>query len=153
MVQKGVYDVIGAYDEQGRLAAYALMYAPDHEPAVLLDYLAVEEECRGKGIGTNLLGLLRTYYRERTGALLIECERPISAPDEKEARKRIRFYSQAGAVLTQVRVWLFGVEYSIMVLPCGDEMPQLDWAEQMLKLYRQMLPQDLYETNVRLIRG
>ena len=37
MVKKGVYDVIGAYNEQGYLTAYALLYAPADEGAVLLD--------------------------------------------------------------------------------------------------------------------
>ena len=152
MVKKGVYDVIGAYDSCGRLAAYALMYAPPDEGAVLLDYLAVDETLRGRGIGTKLLELLRAYYCAGAEVLLIECERPKSAPDELEARKRIRFYAKAGAVLTSVRVWLFNVEYSIMVLPCEQDVPQRDWARQMLKMYRQMLPEDLYQANVRLIR-
>ena len=55
-------------------------------------------------------------------------------------------------MLTSVRIWLFGVEYSIMILPCGDGVPKKAWAQQMLKLYRQMLPEELYEKNVRLIR-
>ena len=152
MVKKGVYDVIGAYNEQGHLTAYALLYAPADEGAVLLDYLAVDEPSRGKGIGTRFLSQLREYYRERADVLLIECERPKSAPDEQEARKRIRFYAKAGAVLTSVRVWLFGVEYSIMVLPCDTVVPKKDWAGQMLQMYRQMLPKALFDANVRLIR-
>lgn len=153
MARNGEYDVIGAYDERGDFAAYALMYAPADEGAVLLDYLAVDEPRRGQGIGTMFLSQLREYYKNRAEVLLIECERPKTAPDELEARKRIRFYTQAGAVLTPVRIWLFGVEYSIMVLSCGFDIPQMDWAEQILKMYRKMLPKELYETNVRLIRG
>lgn len=152
MMNRGIYDVIGAYDEQDRFAAYALLYRPEGEGVVLLDYLAVDEERRGRGIGTQLLLQLRAYYRDAAEVLLIECERPKAAPDEQEARKRIRFYTKAGAVLTQVRIWLFGVEYSILVLPCANAMPQRAWAAQMLKLYRQMLPPELYEKNVRLIK-
>lgn len=152
MVRKDAYDVIGACDHTGRLVAYALMYRPFGEGVVLLDYLAVDADCRGQGIGTQLLGQLRAYYRDSADVLLIECERPKTAPDEQEARKRIRFYTQAGAVLTSVRIWLFGVEYSIMILPCRDSVPEKAWAHQMLKLYRQMLPPELYEKNVRLLR-
>ena len=153
MMREGVYDVLGAY-EDGILAAYALVYCPSDGRFFLLDYLAVEPDMRGRGVGRRFLSLLREHYSERADALMIECERPATAPDEQEARKRIRFYQQSGAVLTSVRIWLFSVEYSILVLPCMNaSLDRQDWAEQMLSMYRQMLPPALYERNVRLIRG
>ena len=153
MKRAGAYDVLGAYREDGGLAAYALLYRCAGERVALLDYLAVEPDCRGMGVGSALLGLLRTHFAASADVLLIECERPKAAPDEVLARKRIRFYTQAGAQLTSVRIWLFDVEYSILVLPCGEQMPACDWAEQMLSLYRQMLPSAMFERNVRLIRA
>ena len=81
-----------------------------------------------------LLAQLRAHYADAADVLLIECERPKAAPDETLARERIRFYTQAGAQLTSVRIWLFDVEYSILVLPCGERIPACDWAEQMLSL-------------------
>lgn len=153
MKRKGVYDVLGAYEEDGELAAYALLYCPKGEHVALLDYLAVEPQRRGTGVGSALLLQLRRHYAAAADVLLIECERPKAAPDETEARKRIRFYTQAGAQLTSVRIWLFDVEYSILVLPCSAHVPEKDWAQQMLGLYRQMLPETLFEQNVRLIRG
>lgn len=151
MVRRGLYDVLGAY-HGGRFVGYALLYCPNGKRLALLDYLAVEPEYRSKGIGSALLRQLRTHYAGNTDALLIECERPKAAPDEMEARKRIRFYTQAGAALTSVRIWLFGVEYSILVLPCSERIPACEWSSEMLELYRQMLPCELYEKNVRLIR-
>ncbi|MBQ2990849.1 MAG: GNAT family N-acetyltransferase [Clostridia bacterium] len=152
MVAAGCYDVLGAYQD-GELAAYALVYCPRGERCVLLDYLAVPPELRGKGIGSAFVSVLRRYYSSRADVLLIECERPKTAPDESEARNRIRFYTQAGAKLTSVRIWLFEVEYSILVLPCEKYVPEKDWAEQMLSMYRQMLPAELYAQYVRLIRA
>lgn len=152
MFHSGVYDVIGAYEGE-LLQAYALMYRPKEGRIVLLDYLAVEPDFRNKGIGSLLLRQLRDYYQQTADVLMIECERPKAAPDELEARKRIRFYTRSGAILTSVRICLFGVEYSIMALPCTDVLHERDWAEQMLRLYRQMLPRALYEQNVRLIRN
>jgi len=55
--------------------------------------------------------------------------------------------------MTTVRVWLFDVEYSIMILPCRERVPQRDWAYQILEMYRQMLPESLFKENVRLIRS
>lgn len=152
MRKKGIYDVLGAYKDEV-FVAYALMYRDVSARVVLLDYLAVDLPYRRQGIGSELLAQLQNYYAATSDVLLIECERPKTAPDENEARMRIRFYAQAGAELTDVRIWLFGVEYSILVLPCGNEIPLRNWAEQMLSLYRQMLPAELYEENVRLIRS
>jgi len=152
MRKRGVYDVLGAYQDDV-FVAYALMYRDISARVVLLDYLAVDEPYRRRGIGSALLLQLKAYYSSKSDVLLIECERPKAAPDEVGARKRISFYMRSGAELTPVRIWLFGVEYSILVLPCSKELPVRDWAEQMLALYRQMLPEELYEKNVRLIRG
>ena len=153
MRNSGVYDVLGAYIGEV-LVAYALLYKDASARVALLDYLAVDEAYRRRGIGSELLSMLRTYYALTSDVLLIECERPKTAPDEDGARSRIRFYTRAGAELTSVRIWLFDVEYSILVLPCKACAPDSrNWAEQMLGLYRQMLPADLYEKNVRLLRG
>lgn len=152
MKHEGTYDVIGAYVDDV-FAGYALCYHPKDERIVLLDYLAVEADMRGRGIGTMLLDALRAYYADGADTMMIECERPKSAPDEQMARKRIRFYTQAGAQLTNVRIWLFEVEYSILVLPCGQETVVRDWAQQMLSMYRQMLTPSVYTRYVRLIRG
>ena len=153
MKRRGLYNALGAYQTDGTLAAYALLYHPAGGRVALLDYLAVEPTLRHAGVGSMLLAQLRAHYADAADVLLIECERPKAAPDETLARERIRFYTQAGAQLTSVRIWLFDVEYSILVLPCGERIPACDWAEQMLSLYRQMLPKALFEQNVRLIRA
>ena len=151
-VRAGLYDVLGAY-EHGQMVGYACVYHPKEGRVHLLDYLAVELGMRGRGYGTALLHTLQKHYAANADALMIECERPKAAPDEKEARKRIRFYTQAGAQLTNVRVWLFEVEYSILVMPCKHELTAQDWAARLMGMYRQMLPPGKFEGNVRLIRS
>lgn len=153
LCQRGEYDVLAA-NENDTLVAYALVYRPAIGRTFLLDYLAVEPHHRGMGKGCLLLETLKTYYAADADCLMIECERPKTAPDEAEARRRIRFYQKAGAQLTDVRIWLFDVEYSILMLPCSRiKCEALDWAVQMMGLYRRMLPDDLFRENVRLIRG
>lgn len=150
---RGEYEVLAA-DDDGMFVAYALVYRPREGRTLLLDYLAVEPDMRGRGAGQALLRALRQRYAEAADCLMIECERPKAALDEAEARRRIRFYQHAGAQMTNVRVWLFEVEYSILVLPCGEgEIAGRDWAGQILGLYRQMLAPEAYARNVRLIRG
>ena len=152
MYRRREYDVLGAY-EHDAFVGYALVYCPKDQRLALLDYFAIEPSYRRQGLGKTILKLLRAHYERETDALLIECERPKSAPDESEARKRIQFYTQAGAILTRVRIWLFGVEYSILVLPCAQRIPDCDWAGQMMLMYKQMLPDELFKANVRLIQS
>ena len=154
MKRAGEYDVLGAHDG-GTMVAYALVYRPGQGRVLLLDYLAVEPSCRGRGTGAALLDALRAYYADIAEVLLIECERPKAASDEKQARGRIRFYERCGARLTSARVWLFEVEYSIMALPCARAaFPEgRDWAGEILSLYRQMLEPETFARNVRLIRA
>ena len=152
MMRRDEYDVFMACSRDVAVA-YALLFRPKNGSIALLDYLAVEPQCRAQGIGTVLLEKLRQYYASETEALLIECERPKAAPDETEARNRIRFYEKSGAQITDVRIYLFGVEYSLLVLPCRSMVMSRDWAWQILDLYRQMLPETLFKENVRLIRG
>lgn len=154
MMRRGVYEVLAAY-EGGELCGYALMYVPRDSGALLLDYLAVEPHRRGRGDGSAILALLRTRYAKAGRTILIECERPKAAPDEAQARRRIRFYQHAGAVMTNVRIWLFEVEYSILALTCGEESVSQDgdWAQQILTIYRQMLPEDIFARKVRLLRS
>ena len=150
---RGEYDALAAYDD-GMFVAYAMIYRPKDGRTLLLDYLAVEPDMRGRGAGQALLTALRAHYAGQADCLMIECERPKAAPDEAQARRRIRFYQHAGAQMTNVRVWLFEVEYSILVLPCGEgDIAGQDWAGQILGLYRQMLTPQAYARNVRLIRG
>ena len=150
---RGEYEVLAA-DDDGMFVAYAMIYHPKDGRTLLLDYLAVEPDMRGRGAGQALLTALRAHYAGQADCLMIECERPKAAPDEAEARRRIRFYQHAGAQMTNVRVWLFEVEYSILVLPCGEgEIAGRDWAGQILGLYKQMLAPEAYMRNVRIIRG
>ena len=146
------YDVLGVYDD-GMLMGYAAVYHPPKGRVYLLDYLAVEPDVRGRGLGTEILKLLQMHYKDCADCLIIECERPKAAPDEQLARRRIRFYERAGAVLTNTRFWLFRVEYSILVLPCTQVEEDRNWADEMLSLYRQMLAPEVFAQNVRLIRA
>ena len=154
LCERNEYDALEAR-ENGSFIAYALVYRPQSGRILLLDYLAVEPEIRCRGYGHQLLEALKEYYADMADCLMIECERPKASPDIMEARRRIRFYQHADALLTNVRVWLFDVEYSILVMPCtGYEVPKdKNWAQEILGMYRQMLPSELYERNVRLIRA
>lgn len=152
LMRRGLYEAVGLYD--GALpVGGALCILPGDNRAILLDYLVVDQGQRERGLGSEMLRLLRTHYAGRADALLIESEHPDSAPDPDMARRRFRFYARAGAMALEFRVLLFGVDYAIFALPTGDALPQRDWSATLLDTYRQTLPPVFYATQVKLVQG
>ncbi len=144
MMEEGVYECLGFYEE-GQMAAYAFSVVDRERGYVLLDYLAVREDCRGKGYGSRCLEAMKEFYGNQKG-LFLECEDPGSAEDEAELktrRRRIRFYENAGCRRTEVRARLFGVSFEILYLPLAQQ--GADVAEELKRIYKRMLPGPMYE--------
>ena len=126
LTKQGNYLFFGLEDG-GMSLAYA-SFATDREQGVtLLDYFAVDESLRGKGIGRSFISELTTRHHDLTSDfVLIEVESTQSAQTEQQAEereRRIRFYEHCGAKRTGVFAYLFGVEYQIMVLPLNAAVP------------------------------
>ena len=150
LMQKGLYEVIGFYNGEIPVG-YALSILPKNNPAVLLDYLVVDEWQRGHGLGAKILTMLRIHYASRAAAILIESENPQGAPDSNMAVRRMHFYQRAGGVQLPFRVLLWGVDYTIFALPTGETLPEGHWDEVILEIYRQTLPAVFFRTRVSLI--
>lgn len=137
LIEKGRQRSVGFYDGE-RLMAYALFItAPDRPETKLLNYFAVEPECRGQGVGGECLRLMRESLEENGGRIIFEVEDPETAPDREAASRRIDFYLRGGARTTGVCSTLFGVEYRIMALEAPGEEPIGDGElkEELLGLY------------------
>ena len=78
---------------------------------LLLDYLAVKENHRGKQIGEWLFEFLKQYSLSRNKHLLMEVDDPDFGEDKLSKIKRIAFYKKNGAF------WLKDVKY---ILPALD---------------------------------
>lgn len=124
LMKNGEYLCFGCF-EGDTLAAYA--YFVVSEGAALLDYYAVNESMRGQGVGGRFLSEIRNFAMEFSAPFLsIEVESVRSAQDPREAElraRRIRFYEHCGCTMTGICSMLFGVEYSIMVLPLNGTLP------------------------------
>ena len=127
-MEEGTYTAFGAY-RGGELYGYAYFARAekDGETIALLDYFAVVPEKRGQGIGSEIL---KTLSPERLSyaCVLIESEslEGASDPEEREIRaRRIRFYKKCGAVDTGVAAQLYGVDYDILAVGCGEDAYQL----------------------------
>jgi len=78
---------------------------------LLLDYLAVKENHRGKQIGVALFSHLKNYAILQKKHLLMEVDDPEFGDDKIQRLKRISFYQKNGAL------WLKDIKY---ILPALD---------------------------------
>ena len=77
--------------EDGELSGYAVFIVCEEAGCALLDYFAMLENRRGKGLGHCAFSLFETYFQEQLSAvdgLYIESERVSAA--ENEAQRLIR---------------------------------------------------------------
>lgn len=130
-------NIIYLCEIDGRPAAYAVFRKK--EGYVLLQYLAVFEEERGKGTGTRLLQEISLLYGDQKG-ILVEVEHTGYARDEADRRtreKRLAFYERCGYVcLNHFVLRLFGEHYQVLVLPLLED--RTGDPEYIFSIFREM---------------
>ena len=139
-MEQGYGFSLGIYEAQD-LMGYAVFIVT--EDCALLDYFAVVEAKRGKGVGHEAFRLLKAYFEENlpeVRGIYIEAERINKARNEKERTvrsRRITFYQSCGCGMTELESRLFGVDYSILYCGLGasSETPSLSAVD---RIYRTM---------------
>ena len=156
MLEEGIYECTGLYSGE-RLAAYAFFVGLKERGYYLLDYLAVEADFRGQGLGTIYLQQMETYFPDCKG-LFIECESESELQEtttESAAvlalrRSRIRFYLNNRAVLTNLKSVQYGPEYSILYLAFREDPYTVEWYDELRRIYQVMFPINVWNDRVRL---
>lgn len=147
LTNRGNYECYGLY-ENGDLIAYAFFAKTDNGKYSLLDYYAVLNGMRGKGIGSIFFPLLCEKMAHLDG-FLIEVESVESTEDEDEKhlrRRRIAFYEKNGSVMTGVKCLLYGVDFSIMLRPVSASTPtDEETLFELEKIYHTMFDEELYK--------
>lgn len=151
-MEQGYGFSLGIYEAQD-LMGYAVFIVT--EDCALLDYFAVVEAKRGKGVGHEAFRLLKAYFEENmpeVSGIYIEAERINKARNEKERTvrsRRIAFYQSCGCGMTELESRLFGVDYSILYCGLGasSEMPSLSAVDG---IYRTMFKKTHYKCFVKL---
>lgn len=114
MHRKGASDV-WRFTRDGKFAG--IIITINGENHVLLDYLAVEKNQRGTGIGTEILRLMGEQYKGK--GVFLEIESVYEDCENKEQRlRRKHFYEKSGMKSMDVFVWLFGVKMELMGFDC-----------------------------------
>ena len=86
---------------------------------MLLDYLAVKENHRGKQIGERLFEFLKSYSKSHNKHLLMEVDDPGFGEDKTSKLKRIAFYQKNGAL------WLKDVKYILPAIDGSEHTEQI----------------------------
>lgn len=149
-IEQGICKFYGLY-EQDELYCYADMIFS--ERAALIDYFAVTEKFRGKGVGSTALKLLAENLKKQN-FIIAEVESTEQASNEAELitiERRLDFYKRNGLYLSGNRVCLFGHKYEIMVLPINSKPDKDETLEKLFEIYRLMFSKEIIDRHISLI--
>lgn len=113
--RKGEAD-IWIIESDDEFAGFAIMM--NQANLVLLDYFAIADEMRGKGLGKAALRALQEHYRGKKFFLEIES---VSVPCDNlaERQRRKNFYLNNGMKEMHIMVDLFGTQMEVLGYKCG----------------------------------
>lgn len=147
LTNQGCYFCCGLFEEE-YLLAYAFFSRVNNGRVCLLDYFAVVKELRGHGVGSRFFTLLREELKDMD-SILLEVESVESTEDECEKiirRRRIAFYEHNGCEMTNVKCFLYGVDYCIMALSVTKPIPESRTVlSELERIYHLMFDDTIYD--------
>ncbi len=91
-----------------------LAYTIQKNKMLYIFYLAVAEEKRGKGFGSEILATIKNMYSDCTILLEIEDTALTDAENFEERIKRLKFYQKNGYSQTHIRLNEAGVDFELL---------------------------------------
>lgn len=132
-----------------RVVAMALLWNFKNSPFVLLDYLAIKNNCRGLEFGTQFFQFLVQMTIKNKQFLLLEAEHFQFGSNKEQRKKRIQFYLRNGAYLlsnvTYILPSLDGTASTEMVLMIAPKPPREIVEKESIKNLIQRLYLEIYE--------
>lgn len=148
MFHEGRYEVLGVMDQE-KLVGYANFVKIGND--YLFDYLAISKEMRNQGIGSEFLDAIREHYKDADSIIGEVEDFNLSTGAERELQeRRYHFYLRNGLVDTNVKVWMFDVDYIVLMMPAKKTLNEEDVKQLYLDIYRAMLPEELFKAKVRV---
>ena len=149
MRQRGVYDPLGYFEEDGSLAGCMILWRHTGGQYILIDYLCVPAGRRGQGAGGKILAAVRSYYPPDT-VFIGESEAPTGDPKaDEQILRRLDFYRRSGAVTLGYDCAMFGVHYKTIAWanPLPDEAGILQKHQE---IYQEQFSRALYDEFIQL---
>lgn len=140
---------------EGTVALMALLYPLEGTEFVLLDYMAVKEEYRKSGIGSEFLQNIYSITSWSNKLFIVEVEHPKSGTDQEQATKqrRVYFYRKNGAkIIKHVRYLLPPLQGNSpieMILLVISQNKRLVWLsgealkDVIVKIYKELYYRDV----------
>ena len=138
--------------EQTNLIGYAFFIKDLESNLILLDYFAIIEEYRAKGMGSAFLQEMKKFVNSYR-AILLETEDVDKARTVEEAelrKKRDCFYERNGVRKTDVRSEVYGVHYAIWNYPVKEEVSFLECRESIKRIYKAIVSEEKYKKFIRI---
>ena len=117
-LNQGLCTLYGVMEDDAVVGMMVIWIFED-TPFTFLDYLAVHQDYRGKGIGEFCMQKIKEEFAKMHKSMLIEVEDPDFGEDRVTKIRRIRFYEKCGAK------WLANTPYIIPPLDGTDPTPML----------------------------
>ena len=115
MWRRGKTDV-WCFRQGGRFAGFASTINSDR--LIMIDYLAVPETMRGRGIGARAMAAICDAYADK--GVFVEIESPFEpGADQPERIRRKAFYERCGFTPSRTMADVFGVRYELMCRRCS----------------------------------
>ncbi len=155
MWEAGAYQALAMYGRQGEqeLMGYGFFAADTESSMLLLDYFAILEKYRARGLGSIFLKEMHRLLKDYNG-ILIETEDADYAANETELmirRKRDAFYEGNGVLKTGIVSEVYGVHYQIWQFPGEKPASVKECRDNLEKIYRFMIPGEKYERHVKIM--
>lgn len=158
MWEQGKYFALGMFEkEEKELLGYAFFSGGRQSDMVLLDYFAMLEKQRGRGLGSVFLQHMQEILKESFRGIIIETEDVSFAKNEQETEERNRrndFYMRNGAKKTGITSQIYGARYEVYVLPF-EELKKVDEKllckvcyENVYEIYQYMIPGEKNQMHV-----
>ncbi|WP_022762667.1 MULTISPECIES: GNAT family N-acetyltransferase [unclassified Butyrivibrio] len=151
-VDDGIYECLGIYDDS-EIIGYTFLVKQGMN--YLVDYLAVYPKHRNKGLGGEIIRMLREYMSE-AGLVILEVEDPAYTNDrdlKALQTRRIGFYKRNGCIDTGLKVRCFGVPFIILVLENSTIISNEKLWELYRSFYGAVFSMDIVEKNIEYLGG
>lgn len=151
LYDNGVYHPVGAFDGDGTLLGYALLWDAPGTSYVLIDYLGVPAARRNGGLGRTILRKLGEHFSDYDG-IIVESEAPEGGPSDGLRRRRMDFYRRAGFTFLTYDCVLFGVHYAVCLLSPNGKGTEEAAQQAHVTLYRSQFSPKAYDAFVQIPR-
>ena len=152
LVEKGNYVCLGFYEDTDFLG-YAYFVKSDTTNNLLLDYFAVNEQYRAKGLGSKIISTMKKQLTGKYSSLLGEVENPEFANDDNDKltrERRIAFYLKNGFKVSNVKCCVSVDNYVMINLGIDKELNDEEIYEEMNELYNIIFGEEFFKNNISI---